>query len=107
MVVGNGWEPTGPARRRARRSALAEDLGIPAGRNAGVAARRAASCCSSSTTTRASPRPDALARVAARFAADPELGLLQLRVDAVATAARRRATGCRGCASATRRARAT
>lgn len=37
VVVGNGWEPAGlPARVKAL--ALAEDRGIPAGRNAGVPA---------------------------------------------------------------------
>ena len=81
VVVGNGWEPAGlPDGVRA--VALPEDRGIPGGPQRRRRRGRAASCCSSSTTTRAWPTPDALARVAARFAADPDLGLLQLRVDA-------------------------
>ena len=108
-----------PARRRARRRRGRQRLGAGrvcrracGGRAGGgprdprpgatpASARSTASCCSSSTTTPRLAAPDALARVAARFAADPGLGLLQLRVRAP-TAGRRRATGCRGCASATR-----
>jgi GT2 family glycosyltransferase len=77
-VVGNEWEPTGlPAGVRGVGSPV--NLGIPAGRNLGVPHTRGellffldddASLAS----------PDALAEVARRFAADPTLGLLQLRV---------------------------
>jgi GT2 family glycosyltransferase len=78
VVVGNEWEPTGlPAGVRGVGSPV--NLGIPAGRNLGVPYTRGellffldddASLAS----------PDALAEVARRFAADPTLGLLQLRV---------------------------
>ena len=78
VVVGNGWIPTGlPA--QVKTLALPENLGIPAGRNAGV------------------PEVDGeliffldddacladdgfLADLARRFAADPSLGLIQPRV---------------------------
>ncbi len=78
VVVGNGWNPTGrPA--GVKTLALPENLGIPAGRNAGV------------------PEVDGellffldddacladdgfLADLARRFAADPTLGLIQPRV---------------------------
>lgn len=78
VVVGNGWVPTGlPA--QVKTLALPENLGIPAGRNAGV------------------PEVDGeliffldddacladdgfLADLARRFAADPTLGLIQPRV---------------------------
>ena len=69
-------------------SALAEDVGIPAGRNAGVAGRRAASCCSSSTTTRGSPRRTRSRASPARFDAEPD-------ARAAPAARRRRATAAR------------
>jgi GT2 family glycosyltransferase len=61
--------------------ALALDRGIPAGRNAGVAAVSGELLFFLDDDARLAA-PDALARVAERFAADPALGLLQLRVDA-------------------------
>jgi GT2 family glycosyltransferase len=77
-VVGNGWEPAGlPAGVRA--VALAEDRGIPAGRNAGVGAVRGELLFFLDDDARLAA-PDALARVAERFASEPDLGLLQLRV---------------------------
>ena len=80
VVVGNGWQPAGlPAGVRA--VALAEDRGIPAGRNAGVGAVEGELLFFLDDDTRLAA-PDALARVSARFAAEPDLGLLQLRVDA-------------------------
>jgi GT2 family glycosyltransferase len=80
VVVGNGWQPAGlPAGVRA--VALAEDRGIPAGRNAGPAAVEGELLFFLDDDARLAA-PDALARVAARFAADPGLGLLQLRVRA-------------------------
>ncbi len=79
-VVGNGWQPTGlPDGVRA--VALAEDRGIPAGRNAGVAAVAGDLLFFLDDDARLAA-PDALAGVAERFAADPGLGMLQLRVDA-------------------------
>ena len=80
VVVGNAWEPSGlPA--GVRGVALERDDGIPAGRNAGVPHTRGELLFFLDDD--ASLRDeDALARVAARFAADPRLGALQLRVDA-------------------------
>ena len=78
VVVGNEWEPTGlPDGVRgvgSPRTSASRPGATSASRT------RAASCCSSSTTTRALAAPDALAAVARRFEADPQLGLLQLRV---------------------------
>jgi GT2 family glycosyltransferase len=85
VVVGNGWEPTGlPA--GARGLALAENVGIPAGRNAGVPAVRGELLFFLDDDTSLAA-PDALARVAREFAADGRLGLLQLRVDPVGAGA--------------------
>jgi GT2 family glycosyltransferase len=78
VVVGNGWSPAGlPDGVRA--VALAEDRGIPAGRNAGVPTVRGDLLFFLDDDARLAT-PDALARVAGRFAAEPDLGLLQLRV---------------------------
>jgi len=80
VVVGNGWCPTGLPAGVTKTVALEHNVGIPAGRNAGV------------------PRVDGelllfldddallvdeefLAEVAARFAGDPRLGMVQPRVD--------------------------
>jgi GT2 family glycosyltransferase len=79
VVVGNGWQPAGLP-EGARALGLAEDRGIPAGRNAGARESRGellmfldddASLVSS----------DALARFAELFAADPRLGLVQAHVE--------------------------
>jgi GT2 family glycosyltransferase len=79
VVVGNGWEPTGlPG--GARGVALDDNYGIPAGRNAGVP-HVAGELLFFLDDDASLAEPDALARVAHRFAADPRLGLLQLRVD--------------------------
>jgi GT2 family glycosyltransferase len=75
VVVGNGWDPSGLPVRGVH---LAEDRGIPAGRNAGVSAVRGELLFFLDDDARLAT-DDALARVAARFA-DPRLGLLQLRV---------------------------
>jgi len=77
-AVGNGWAPTGLP-DAVRPVALAENLGIPAGRNAGVEHVRGELVFFLDDDA-ALDGPDALAAVAARFAADPGLGLLQLRV---------------------------
>ena len=78
VVVGNGWTPTGlPDGVRA--VALAEDRGIPAGRNAGARAAEGDLLFFLDDDARLAA-PGALAAVAARFAAEPDLGLLQLRV---------------------------
>jgi GT2 family glycosyltransferase len=79
VVVGNGWEPSGlPDGVRA--VALPEDRGIPAGRNAGVP-HVSGDTLLFLDDDAALASPDALARVAARFADASDLGLLQLRVD--------------------------
>ena len=80
VVVGNGWRPAGLP-EGVRAVALDEDRGIPAGRNAGVAAVDGELLFFLDDDARLAA-PDALCRVAGRFAADPTLGLLQLRVDA-------------------------
>jgi len=78
VVVGNGWEPEGlPDGVRA--VALAEDAGIPGGRNAGVPAVEGELLFFLDDDARLAAT-DALARVAARLAAEPDIGLLQLRV---------------------------
>jgi GT2 family glycosyltransferase len=78
VVVGNGWQPEGlPA--GVRSLALDVDRGIPAGRNAGVGAVAGELLFFLDDDARLA-RPNALARVAARFDEDPGLGLLQLRI---------------------------
>jgi GT2 family glycosyltransferase len=79
VVVGNGWEPAGlpPG---VRGVGLAEDRGIPAGRNAGVSEAQGELVFFLDDDASLAD-PDALVRVADRFRADPGLGLLQLRVD--------------------------
>jgi len=80
VVVGNGWEPSGlPDGVRAVHEPV--DRGIPAGRNAGARAA-AGELIFFLDDDAALAFGDALARVAARFAAEPDLGLLQLRVAA-------------------------
>ena len=78
VVVGNGWQPVGlPAGVKAH--GLSENLGIPAGRNAGVSLVEGEwlffldddACL---------PSDDILARMAMQFAADPTLGMIQPRV---------------------------
>ena len=78
VVVGNGWEPSGLP-EGVRSVALAVDRGIPAGRNAGVGAVGGELLFFLDDDARLAAS-DALARVAGRFAADPRLGILQLRV---------------------------
>jgi len=79
VVVGNGWAPEGlPAGVGAVH--LAEDQGIPAGRNAGVPRVRGELLFFLDDDA-ALRDGDALARVAREFEADPRLGMLQPRVD--------------------------
>jgi len=79
VVVGNGCEPEGvPAGVRV--VALPADDGIPAGRNAGIPHVDGELLFFLDDDARLAD-PDALARVAAAFAAEPELGMVQLRVD--------------------------
>ena len=77
-VVGNGWTPTGlPDGVHA--VALDEDAGIPAGRNAGVPHVGGDLLFFLDDDAGLADR-DALARVQAKFAGDPSLGLVQLRI---------------------------
>jgi GT2 family glycosyltransferase len=79
VVVGNGCEPAGVP-DGVRVVALPADDGIPAGRNAGVANVHGELLFFLDDDARLAA-PDALARVAAAFAADPNLGMLQLHVE--------------------------
>jgi GT2 family glycosyltransferase len=76
VVVGNGWEPSGLP-EGVKAVTLEEDVGIPAGRNAGVGAVEGELLFFLDDDARLGS-PDALARVAERLA--PGVGLLQLRV---------------------------
>ena len=78
VVVGNGWEPVGlPAGVRA--VALPENVGIPAGRNAGVA-HVGGDYLFFLDDDAWIPDVGTLAELARQFAADPALGLVQPRV---------------------------
>jgi GT2 family glycosyltransferase len=78
VVVGNGWEPAGlPDGVRA--VALAENVGIPAGRNAGVPHVRG-DLLFFLDDDASLPQPDTLARMAAVFADEALVGLIQPRV---------------------------
>jgi GT2 family glycosyltransferase len=76
VVVGNGWQPAGLP-DGVRTVALPEDVGIPAGRNAGVPAVCGELLFFLDDDARLAA-PDALARVAERMG--PGVGLLQVRV---------------------------
>jgi GT2 family glycosyltransferase len=75
-VVGNGWEPSGLP-EGVKTVALETDVGIPAGRNAGVSAVAGELLFFLDDDARLAS-PDALARVAERMT--PDVGLIQLRV---------------------------
>jgi len=79
VTVGNGWAPT-DLPTGVRGLALTENVGIPAGRNAGVPQVRGDLLFFLDDDATV-PDPDFLAEAARRFAADPGLGLLQPRVD--------------------------
>jgi GT2 family glycosyltransferase len=88
VVVGNGWRPTGlPAGVRGLH--LAENRGIPAGRNAGAAAVRGEHILFLDDDARLGG-PDFLTSMLAKFATDPRLALVQPRVEAAVGAAPRR-----------------
>lgn len=77
LVVGNGWEPAGlPDRVRAL--ALADNVGIPEGRNRGAAAVSGELLLFFDDDAQW-PAADSLQRIAQRFAGDPSLGILQPR----------------------------
>jgi GT2 family glycosyltransferase len=79
IVVGNGWEPTclpeGVAGLK-----LQENIGIPAGRNAGVP-HVEGNMLVFLDDDEVLPDDGFLAEAARRFAADPRLGMLQPRID--------------------------
>ena len=78
VVIGNGWEPTGlPAGIRG--IGLPENLGIPAGRNAGVPYVEGELLFFLDDDA-SLPTSGVLAELADRFQADPDLGLIQPRV---------------------------
>jgi GT2 family glycosyltransferase len=78
VVVGNGWQPVGlPDGVKAK--GLSENLGIPAGRNAGVNLV-AGELLFFLDDDACLPENDILARMARQFAADPTLGMIQPRV---------------------------
>lgn len=78
VVVGNSWNPIGlPDGVRAVH--LPENLGIPAGRNAGVP-HVSGEYLFFLDDDASLPDPDFLRSIAARFEADPALGLIQPRV---------------------------
>jgi GT2 family glycosyltransferase len=78
VVVGNSWEPTGLP-DGVRSVALPENVGIPAGRNAGVP-HVTGDLLFFLDDDASLPDPYFLRIVADRFAADPALGLIQPRV---------------------------
>ena len=77
VVVGNGWQPTGLP-DAVKTVALPTNEGIPAGRHAGVGhvGGDLLLFCDDDAALSA---PDLLARMVARFDADPSLGILQPR----------------------------
>ena len=77
VVVGNGWDPVGV--EPARTHGLPENVGIPAGRNAGVPLVTGELIFFLDDDA-SLPDPQFLMRIAQMFDADPELGLVQPRV---------------------------
>jgi GT2 family glycosyltransferase len=78
VVVGNGWQPVDlPDGVKAH--GLSENLGIPAGRNAGVSLVEGELLFFLDDDA-SLPEDDILARMARQFAADPTLGMIQPRV---------------------------
>jgi GT2 family glycosyltransferase len=80
VVVGNAWEPAGLP-EGVRGVGLPEDVGIPAGRNAGVP-HVAGELLFFLDDDASIVRPDTLRRIARLFEDQPGIGLVQLRVDA-------------------------
>jgi GT2 family glycosyltransferase len=78
VVVGNGWKPEGlpPG---VRTVSLHDNLGIPAGRNAGVPLVRGDLLFFLDDDAEL-PADDVLARIAQHFEENPQLGLLQPRI---------------------------
>ena len=78
VVVGNGWQPAGLL-DGVKAHGLTENLGIPAGRNAGVDLVEG-DLLFFLDDDACLPEEDILARMAMQFAADPTLGMIQPRV---------------------------
>lgn len=78
VVVGNGWEPTGLP-EGVRTITLPVNIGIPAGRNAGIAEVRGDPVFLLDDDA-ALPEADTLQRLAERFAGDASLGIAQIRI---------------------------
>jgi GT2 family glycosyltransferase len=78
VVVGNGWEPEGLP-EGVRSISLQDNVGIPAGRNAG-AFLVSGDLLFFLDDDAVLPRDDVLATIASRFAQDERLGLLQPRI---------------------------
>jgi GT2 family glycosyltransferase len=78
VVVGNGWKPEGLP-PQVRTVSLHDNLGIPAGRNAGVSLVNGDLLFFLDDDAML-PKDDVLARIARRFEDDPRLGLLQPRI---------------------------
>lgn len=79
VVVGNGWQPTNLP-EGVQAIGLAENLGIPAGRNAGVPAVEG-DLLFFLDDDAVIPDPYFLASIKGRFASDRRLGLVQPRVE--------------------------
>lgn len=77
VLVGNGWEPVGLP-DGVRVVHLPENVGIPEGRNVGAREVRG-DVLFFYDDDAVLPSPDVLSRLAAEFAADPELGVAQPR----------------------------
>jgi GT2 family glycosyltransferase len=79
VVVGNAWEPEGLP-EGVKGVGLPEDVGIPGGRNAGVP-HAVGELLFFLDDDASLVRPDTLKRLAELFAAQPDIGLVQLRVE--------------------------
>jgi GT2 family glycosyltransferase len=79
VVVGNAWEPTGLP-DGVRGVGLPEDVGIPAGRNAGVPHAQGELIFFLDDDAALVER-DSLLKVARLFESEPDVGLVQLRVE--------------------------
>lgn len=78
VVVGNGWEPVDiPA--GIRTIGLAENIGIPAGRNLGITEVKGDLVFLLDDDAKL-PQPDTLERLAAFFESDASLGIVQIRI---------------------------
>jgi GT2 family glycosyltransferase len=79
VVVGNAWEPEGLP-PQVKGVGLPQDVGIPGGRNAGVPHAHG-DLLFFLDDDASLEQPDALARIARLFDEQPDIGLVQLRVE--------------------------